>query len=116
MTKTTPAKTLLSRDFYQQCPVVLTGYAWKRLVYRELPENSSEIGQRLATIITAAHRELGFNTEKTTFPFGLYHEGATGDERQWVELLLSVVTLPGQPTYLHLSLLHESQELAKVCA
>lgn len=88
-------------------PVVLTPAAWNRLVYRSDPDKAAEIGKRLGIVVQALHRELQFNPN-SSFGFGLYQAEADGDDRLWIELNVTVVTIIGQPPYLHIFLRSES--------
>ncbi|MDO7930276.1 hypothetical protein Q6A51_26255 [Pseudomonas sp. KFB-139] len=93
----------------KQYPVVLTTKAWKRFICRDKPYDSCDLGFRLAIVIQAAHEALNSNAVSTHYLFGMHLEVA--DVRHWVMLQLNVVSLPGEPSYLHISLLDESQNL-----
>ncbi|MBX8588628.1 hypothetical protein K5D56_04475 [Pseudomonas cichorii] len=107
----TSIREKLIADARLEYPVVLTNAAWQRLVLREHPVDPGEQGQRFAVVLNSAHAALFCSAIKSSYVYGIYHEDKSSDERTWVEIQLTVVTLPGQPPYLHISLLDESKNL-----
>ncbi|MQG92581.1 hypothetical protein [Pseudomonas sp. MN1F] len=94
-----------STEAYLTLPVVLDNAAWLRAVYLENPARVAEMSQRLATVVQTAWQELKQQPQATALSFGVYTKRHTGRDRDWVALMLQIVTPKDEPSYIQIQLL-----------
>ena len=95
-----------SSEAYLTLPVVLDNPAWMRAVYLENPMRVAEMSQRLATVVQTAWQELKQQPQATVLSFGVYTKRHTGRDRDWVALMLQIVTPEDEPSYIQIQLQH----------
>lgn len=93
-----------SSEAYLTLPVVLDNPAWMRAVYLENPMRVAEMSQRLATVVQTAWQELKQQPQATALSFGVYTKRHTGRDRDWVALMLQIVTPEDEPSYIQIQL------------
>ncbi|QCI14092.1 hypothetical protein E6B08_23310 [Pseudomonas putida] len=93
-----------STEAYLTLPVVLDNAAWLRAVYLENPARVAEMSQRLATVVQTAWQELKQQPQTTALSFGVYTKRHTGRDRDWVALMLQIVTPKDEPSYIQIQL------------
>ncbi|WP_054890174.1 hypothetical protein [Pseudomonas sp. NBRC 111129] len=93
-----------SSEAYLSLPIVLDNAAWMRAVYLENPARVAEMSQRLATVVQTAWQELKQQPLAKALTFGVYIKHHTGRDRDWVALMLQVVTPEDEPSYIQIQL------------
>ena len=93
-----------SSEAYLSLPIVLDNAAWMRAVYLENPARVAEMSQRLATVVQTAWQELKQQPLAEALTFGVYTKLHTGRDRDWVALMLQVVTPEDEPSYIQIQL------------
>jgi hypothetical protein len=93
-----------STEVYLTLPIVLDHAAWMSAVYLENPARVAEMSQRLATVVQTAWQELKQQPLAKALTFGVYTKRHTGRDRDWVALMLQIVTPEDEPSYIQIQL------------